>query len=105
MEHKIKVLAEAITHNHTKKLIQTHVKGLVFNEEAKHLIIYVDNAGPLHQLVTDKEDHHLKNGLEKIYGEDITYEIKMHGETPSDKEKQLGREHNYSLLKGENERR
>jgi len=105
MEHKIKALAEAITHSHTKKLIQTHVKGLVFNEEAKHLIIFVDNAHPLHELAEENEDHHLKNGLEKIYGKDITYEVKMHGEVPSEKEKQMGREHSYNLLKGEKDRR
>jgi hypothetical protein len=105
MEHKIKTLVEATTHNHTKKLIQTHVKGLFFNEEAKHLVIMVDNAGPLHELEERKEDHHLKAALEKVYGEDITYEIKMHGETPSDKEKQMGREISYSLIKGENDKR
>lgn len=105
MEHQIKKLAEAITHNHTKKLIQTHVKALVFNEETRHLSIFVDNAHPLHELAEKKEDLHLKAGLEKVYGDDITYDIRMHGETPSDKEKQVGREISYSLIKGENERR
>jgi|GEM_PF-2411841 len=105
MEHKIKTLVEAITHGHTKKLIETHVKGLVFNEDTQHLVIFVDNAGPLHELAEKNEDRHLKSGLEKVYGTDITYEIKMHGETPSDKEKQIGRDINYSLLKGENDRR
>ena len=105
MEHKIKALVEAIAHNHTKKLIQTHVRGLVFNEEAKHLVIFVDNAGPLHELAERKEDHHLVKGLEKIYGTDITYEIKMHAEKASEKEKQIGRDANYSLLKGANDKR
>ena len=105
MEHEIKMLIEAISHNHTKKLIQTHVKGLAFNEETKHLVIYVDNAGPLHELAEKKEDLHLRSGLEKVYGDDITYEIKHHGETPSEKEKQMGREHSYNLLKGANDKR
>lgn len=105
MEHQIKKLVEAITHKHTKKLIQTHVRGLIFNEETKHLMIYVDNAHPLHELAEKKEDHHLKNGLEKVYGDDITYEIRLHGEEPSDKEKQEHREISYSLLKGANDKR
>ena len=78
MEHKIKALAEAITHGKTKHLVQTHVKELAFDEETKHLVVYVDNAGPLHELAEEEGDHHLKSGLEKVYGEDITYEIKMH---------------------------
>ena len=105
MEHKIKTLVEAITHSHTKKLIETHVKGLVFNEDTQHLVIFVDNAGPLHELAEKNEDQHLKSGLEKVYGEDITYEVKMHSEKASEKEKQMGREISYSLIKGENERR
>ncbi len=80
MEHKIKMLAEAITNGHIKSLVQTHVKELAFNEDAKHLVIYVDNAGPIHELSDEEGDHHLKSGLEKVYGEDITYEVKVHGE-------------------------
>ena len=77
MEHKIKALAETITHTHTKNLIQGHVKELEFNEDARHLTIHVANAGPLHELETDEMDHHLKSALEKVYGEDITYELKL----------------------------
>jgi len=87
MEHEIKALAEAITHGQTKHLIQTHVKELAFDEEAKHLVVYVDNAGPLHELAAEEGDHHLKTGLEVIYGEDITYEIKLHGEHRHEREK------------------
>lgn len=87
MEHKIKALVEAITHGRTKNLIQTHVKELAFNEETKHLVIYVDNAGPLHELSEQEGDHHLRGGLEKLYGEDITYEVKTHGEGRHEREK------------------
>ena len=87
MEHKIKTLVEAITNGHTKDLIQAHVKELTFNEEAKHLIIYVDNAAPIHELESEEGDHHLNSGLKKVYGEDITYEVKLHGEGIHEREK------------------
>lgn len=74
MEHKIKALAEAITNTHTSNLVQSHVKELKF--ENNHLTIYVDNAGPLHELSGEECDHHLQSGMEKIYG-DITYELKL----------------------------
>jgi len=63
------------------------VRELAFDEEAKHLVIYVDNAGPMHELSEEEGDHHLKSGLEKVYGEDITYEIKLHGEGRHEREK------------------
>ncbi len=74
MEHKIKELAEAITNTHTSNLVQSHVKELKF--ENNHLTIYVDNAGPLHELEGEECDHHLQNGMEKVYS-DITYELKL----------------------------
>ena len=89
MEHQIKMLAEAITNGHTKNLIQTNVKELTFNEETRHLVIYVDNAGPLHELADDECDHHLRSGLEKVYGEDITYEVKMHKPGMHEREKEV----------------
>ncbi len=87
MEHQIKQLAEAITNGHTKEIVQAHVKELDFNEEAKHLIIYVDNAAPKHELESKEGDHHLNSGLVKVYGDDITYEVKMHGEGSHEREK------------------
>lgn len=75
MEHKIKTLAEAITNTHTKHLVQDHINKLHFADN--HLIIFVDNAGPLHEFEEKETDHHLKAALEKIYGEDITYEFKI----------------------------
>lgn len=77
MEHQIKKLAEAITSTHTQNLVQGHVKELEFNEETQHLTIHVDNAGPLHELEEEETDHHLRKGLEKVYGKDITYELKQ----------------------------
>lgn len=91
MKPEIKALAEAITSGHTKSLIQTHVKELEFNEDARHLIIYVDNAGPMHELESDEGDHHLNSGLSKVYGDDITYEVKMHGEASHEREKGVPR--------------
>ena len=86
MEHQIKALAEAITNAHTKSLVESHVKELDFDEESKHLIIVLDNAGPLHELSDEEGDHHLNNGLKEIYGDDITYELRLHGEHSHERE-------------------
>ena len=75
MEHQIKELTEAITNTHAKHLVESHVKELKFENE--HLTIYVDNAHPLHELENSEMDHHLQNGMEKVYGKDITYELKL----------------------------
>ncbi len=75
MEHQIKILVAALTHQHTNHLVLTHVKELHF--ENKHLTILVDNAGPLHELSSPELDEHLRKGLEKVYGTDITYELKL----------------------------
>ncbi len=93
MEHQIKKLAEAITNTQTKNLIQGHAKELEFNEEARHLTIHMDNAGPLHELEEEETDHHLRSGLEKVYGKDITYELKrFKGEGMHEREKQIPHE-------------
>jgi len=89
MDSKIKALAEAITHTHTKKLVQTHLKDLAFDETAQHLVMHVDNAGPLHELESKEGDHHLNAGLEKIYGDQITYELKLHKGTTHEREKAI----------------
>ncbi len=87
MEHKIKEFAEAITNTHTKNLVESHVKELKF--EDNHLTIYVDNAGPLHELEAQEMDHHLQNGMEKVYG-DISYELKLYkDETQHEREKEV----------------
>jgi hypothetical protein len=75
MQHDIKTLSEAITNHTISDLILTNVKELRF--ENNHLTVFVDNAGALHTLESEEGDHHLKNGLEKVYGKDITYEIKL----------------------------
>ena len=87
MEHQIKTLAEAISHTHTKNLIQSHVKELRFDNN--HLTIYVDNAHPLHELEDKECDRPLRNALEKVYGEDITYEIKLHQKGMHEREKEV----------------
>jgi hypothetical protein len=94
MEAKIKALAQAITNTHIQSLVQTHVKELRFDEETRHLVIYVDNAGPLHELESEEGDHHLNSGLVKVYGDDITYELKLHGEHSHEREKQVPHEIN-----------
>jgi len=93
MEHEINILLEAITNTHLKKLIQTHVKELAFDEESKHLVIYADNAAPLHELSNEEMDEHLRKSLEKVYDPDITYEIKLYKEHQMhEREKQIPHE-------------
>lgn len=76
MEHKIKALAEAITHVKLQKLVISHVKELLL--EKNHLIIFVDNAAPLREMSEKSMDEHLKKGLEKIYDPSITYELRVY---------------------------
>ena len=82
MQHQIKAIAEAITHHKTSHLVVSHVKELMFQD--KHLTIFVDNAGPLHELCSKEMDEHLRKGLEKVYGDDITYELKLTRHAPQD---------------------
>ncbi|MBN2087604.1 hypothetical protein JW758_04610 [Candidatus Peregrinibacteria bacterium] len=86
MEHKIKELANAITSAHTSNLVQSHVKELKF--ENNHLTIYVDNAGPLHELESEECDSHLQDGMQEIYG-DITYELKLMSGEMHEREKNI----------------
>ena len=75
MEHQIKALAEAITHEKLKKLVQSHVKELLL--ENKHLIIFVENMAPLHELDQKSMDEHMKKALEKVYDPKTTYEFRL----------------------------
>ncbi|MBU1017661.1 hypothetical protein KKA33_01390 [Patescibacteria group bacterium] len=93
MEHRIKALADAITNAQTKYLVLGHVKELHF--ENNHLTILVDNAGPLHELEEKEIDHHLQQGMEEVYGGDITYELKLFkGHHPHDRENEVPHEIN-----------
>lgn len=80
MEHEIKMLMEAVANEKLKKLVQSHVKELALDEETKHLVIYVDNPAPLHEMNSKEMDEHLRKGLEKIYDPEITYELKPYKE-------------------------
>jgi len=78
MEHQIKTFVEAITHEKLKKLAKSHVKELLL--ENNHLIIFVDNAGPLKEMSLKSMDEHLKTALEKVFDPKITYELRLqHG--------------------------
>ncbi len=74
------MIIQTITNEKLKKLIQSHVRELALDEETKHLVIFVDNAAPLHELNSGEMDEHLKKGLEKVYDPDITYEMKPYKE-------------------------
>ncbi len=75
MEHQIKTLAEAITHEKLKKLVQSHVKELLL--ENNHLIIFVENTEPLHELNEKSMDTPMKKALEKLYDTKTTYEYRV----------------------------
>jgi len=98
MEHQIKLLAEAMASEHAKHLIKAHVRELHF--ENNHLIVYVDNTAPLHEFEDPKMNAHLKKGMEKIYGDNITYEYKLHkADKPHEREKEVGRDHCFRLIR------
>lgn len=99
MEPEIKKLAEAITNGQIQNIVYSHVKQLAFNEETRHLTIYVDNADPKHELESQEGDHHLNGGLVKVYGDDITYEVKLHGEHRHEREKQIPHDINQEKAK------
>ena len=96
MEHQIKVLAEAMTNNQAKHLIQTHVHSLHF--ENGHLIIYVHNAAPLHELENSEMDVHLQKGIAKVYGEEMTYEFRLNKPEKSNEESEIGQQHSFNLI-------
>lgn len=79
MEHKLKLLAEAAEGHNLKSLITSHVKELAL--ENGHLIVYVDNAAPLHELSEKGMDEQLRKALEKIFDPSITYELRLHKNT------------------------
>lgn len=76
MEHQIKALAEAITHEKLKKLVKSHVKELLL--ENNHLVIFVDNTAPLNEMSLKSMDEHLKTALEKVFDPKITYELRLY---------------------------
>lgn len=83
MEHDIKMIADATNSGHLKKLIESHVKELVLDNN--HLVIYVDNQHPLQEM-EDMGDA-LNKALEKAYEEDLTWELKLHkGDHPHERE-------------------
>lgn len=75
MEHKIKEIASNLEEGHIKDLVKKHINGIYF--ENSHLTLFVDNASALHELEEKNTDKTLCNALEKVYGEDITYEFKL----------------------------
>jgi hypothetical protein len=77
MHHDIKLLVEATEHEKLKKLLESHVKELTYEKESKHLVIYVDNATPLHELDDKEMNEPLRKCLEKVYDVDSTYEIRI----------------------------
>lgn len=88
-------MAQAITNHHVKSLVESHVKELSFDESARHLIIFMDNVGPLHELEGKEEDKHLNKALAEVYGDDITYEFKTHGSHSHNRDKVMSRRIQY----------
>ena len=76
MEHNIKKFAEVITHGRTRDLFRGHVKGIDHANE--HVVIYVDNAGPMRELRDKRGDEQIKKAVDQVCGENCTYELKLY---------------------------
>lgn len=75
MKHEIKQFIQTITHKRTRTLLQSHVVEIQYKN--KHVVISIDNAGPLRELGDKKHDEQIKKSIDQIYGEDSTYELKL----------------------------
>lgn len=81
MNPNIKALYQAVGNTHLKKSIQTHVKEIKLKsvKNKNHLVIYLDNIGPLHEMDSGEMEEHLQKGLEKLYEDPkLTYELKLY---------------------------
>lgn len=76
MKHDIKKFVEVITHGHTQDLFRGHVKGIDHTND--HVVIYVDNAGPMRELEDERSDEQVKKAVDYICGEECTYEFKLY---------------------------
>ena len=93
MEHQIKQIVEACSHAKTQKLIENHLVEILLHDQ--HLVLLIDNAAPLHELSQEENDEHLKKALEAVFGEDLTYELKL-AHTKGVHERELEVPHNIN---------
>ncbi|HIP49855.1 MAG TPA: hypothetical protein EYG99_00195 [Candidatus Pacebacteria bacterium] len=90
MKHNIKKFAEVITHGRTRDLLRGHVKGIDHTNE--HVVIYVDNAGPMRELGDGRSDEQIKKAVEQVCGENCTYELKLYkANVQHEREKKISR--------------
>lgn len=75
MDHAIKEFAQNITHKRTHDIVYENVVEIVHTDG--HVVIFVDNAGPLHELKESQHDKQIAKSINHIYGSDSTYEIKL----------------------------
>ncbi|MFA5986003.1 MAG: hypothetical protein WC819_01480 [Parcubacteria group bacterium] len=76
MKHEIKAFVESMTRKQTQDLFTTHVVDV--SQEATHVVIWVDNVQPLHELSHDDHDEQIKKAVDHVCGEGCTYEVKVH---------------------------
>lgn len=75
MDHVIKAFAQHITRKRTYNIVYENVVEIVYKDG--HVVIFVDNAGPLHELEESQHDAQIKKAIDQIYGEESTYELKL----------------------------
>ena len=76
MKHDIKKFVEVITHGYTQDLFRGHVKEI--DHANDHVVIYVDNAGPMRELEDKRSDEQVKKAVDNICGKECTYELKLY---------------------------
>lgn len=90
MKHEIKRFTEVITHGYTQDLFRGHVKEI--DHANNHVVIYVDNAGPMRELEDKRSDTQIKKAVDYVCGENCTYELKLYkGNVQHEREKKTAR--------------
>ncbi len=75
MKHSIKKFMQLITHKRTQDIFYSNVVDIVSKNE--HVVIFVDNVKPVHELSRSKHDEQIKKVIDRIYGEQFTYEVRL----------------------------
>jgi hypothetical protein len=75
MKQEINNFVRVITRKRTRDIFYNNVTNISRKDD--HVVVYVDNAGPLHELNDAAHDAQIKKAVDQICGEECTYEVKM----------------------------
>lgn len=75
MKKEIKQFMNVITRKRTQDLFHENITDVV--HKGDHVVFYVDNAGPLHELNDPSHDAQIKKAVDHVCGEGCTYEVKI----------------------------